>query len=153
MIKEYDICYENDVPRLKVIKGYDYNEDMSDVGMVALLFMEFLKVDEAEIEHIYIIGYDSSDCATGICKIADGDLNSANLDNKKIITFMILSGSTQFIIEHNHPGGNSKPSDGDRFANGSLKALAMMFGLHYIGGLVVGIGEYSIVEGEEHIEI
>lgn len=153
MIKEYEIDYSEQIPKLKMIAEYDFNEDMTDIGMIALFFMECLKVDEEPMEHIYIIAYDSKDNLIGVHKIADGDFNSANLDNKKIITFLILSGGTQFLVEHNHPNGNSTPSQGDKFADGSLKTLSMMFNLHYLGGLVVAEGEYSVINGQENIEI
>lgn len=153
MIKEYEIDYSEQIPRLKVINEYDFNEDMTDVGMIALFFMECLQVDEEQIEHIYVIAYDSKDKLIGICKIADGDLSSANLDNKKIITFLVLSGGMQFLVEHNHPNGDSTPSQGDKFADGSLKVIAMMFNFKYLGGLVIGKGEYSVINNQENVEI
>lgn len=153
MIKEYEIDYSKKAPKLNLINKYNFKENMTDIGMVALFFMEFLKADEAKIERIYIIAYDESDRLVGICKIADGDLNSVNLDNRKIITFLILSGATQFIVEHNHPNGISTPSQGDKYVDGSLKIIAMLFNLTYLGGLVVGNGEFSLINGEENIEI
>lgn len=153
MIKEYEIDYSEQIPKLKIINKYDFNEDIADIGMIALFFMECLKVDEEPIEHIFVIAYDSKDKLVGVCKVADGDLGSVNLDNKKIITFLILSGGTQFLVEHNHPDGSSTPSQGDKFADGALKALAMMFNFHYLGGLIVAKGEYSVINGQENVEI
>lgn len=153
MIKECEIDYSKAVSCLKCKNSYSFDEDMTDIGMVALFFMEFLRLDKEKIEHIYVIAYDEKDQLLGICKIADGDLGSVDLDKRKLITFLILSGATQFIVEHNHPNGNSTPSQGDKFVEGSLKTLGMMFDLKYLGGLIVGDGEYSIINGDERVEL
>ena len=91
-IVDGDIEYTLELMKKYRITMEYFKENMTDIGMVALFFMEFLKADEAKIERIYIIAYDESDRLVGICKIADGDLNSVNLDNRKIITFLILLG-------------------------------------------------------------
>lgn len=153
MIREYEIDYSKKIPKLRLVHEHSFNEDMTDIGMVALFFMEFIKADEKNIESIYIIAYDGEDRLIGITKVADGDLGSVDIDNKKIITFLILSGGSQFIVEHNHPNGISTPSQRDKYADGALKTIATMFNLTYLGGLVIGNGEFSVINGSENVEM
>ena len=153
MVKEYEIVFTENIPRLKVLHEYDFDENMKDPGMISLFFMECLKMDESDIEHLYVMAYNSDDNVIGIMKISDGDCTSADVDYKKIITFLILVGGTQFITCHNHPNGNSSPSQNDKFVNGAFKPFAMMHKLNYSGSIVIGAGEFSIMDGEEHIEL
>ena len=153
MIDEYEIDYSETPLQLKHVNSYEFNEDMTDIGMVALFFMEFLKADEAKNERIYAVAYDNKDRLIGIYKIANGDFASVIVDRKKLITFLLLSGASQFIVEHNHPNGNSTPSQGDKFVDGTLSTIGITFGLKYLGSLVVGNGEYSIINGDERVEI
>lgn len=152
-MNEYFINHKNNIPFLEIKEQYitDYKKELGDFKKLISFCNEELLMPLLNIEHLYVFAYDSNDNVLGFMLLDIGDENSTKVDNKKMITFLLLSGAAQFLLIHNHPNGNALPSTNDKLTNGSMKVVAGMFDIHYIDGLTIGDISWCFVStGEEH---
>lgn len=78
-------------------------------------------------EQLYVILLDTRLRAIGRHLVAIGSVNSCICNPADIFRSAILAGASAFITVHNHPSGNSKPSDDDlQMAEQLQKAGEMM---------------------------
>lgn len=148
---EYVIEYKKIVPKLVAIKNYklSYEKELNNINNIIKFCDEELQMPLLNIEHLYMFAFDSKDNCLGCMLINTGTETATKTDNKKIITFLLLSGASQFFLIHNHPDGNSKPSDQDKITEGSIKVLAEMFNLNYIGGATIGDISWSVISTDK----
>lgn len=65
-------------------------------------------------EHLIALYLSSSHEVASYSIIATGTANSAQMHARELFQRAIVSGAVAIILSHNHPGGQTKPSDHDR---------------------------------------
>ncbi len=78
--------------------------------------------------------------------IAKGRLNTVNITPRDILGFSLLNNSNNLVIAHNHPSGNSQVSYADKKFTIRLMNCCELMGVNFVSHIVIGNGEYSVVE-------
>lgn len=73
----------------------------------------------------------------GIVRIAEGNVNSASVDIRKIIEVAIKNGATSIVLSHNHPHGDCKPSFDDIRFTKKISLACQAIGLSLIEHIIV----------------
>lgn len=96
----------------------------SDTNAVTTLLHDWFA--KKETEHIVVLFLDGQGRKLGnLFVLANGSLETTRLSRRDLVTEMTKRGADSFILAHNHPNGNLKPSYADIDVT---KQLYMTFG-------------------------
>ena len=110
---------------------------------VADLLMEEMRYERKEIAKVLILNNKNE-----ILKIKDvslGSSNRATFEPKEVLVDAVKMGAPKIILVHNHPSGDSTPSEGDYEATERVYSSAEMLGIQMLDHVVIGDGKYSSV--------
>ena len=85
---------------------------INNTADIANLLMEELRYEKREI--VKLVMLNSKNVVIRILDISYGGTNFSTLAPKEILTEAIKLGVPRIILVHNHPSGNSNPSEGDK---------------------------------------
>jgi len=77
-----------------------------------------------------------------ISEIARGSRDRASVSIPDTLRVAIVDGAISFIVVHNHPSGQVKPSESDIELTEALASAAMGVKLHLMDHVIVGMGKY-----------
>lgn len=80
--------------------------------------------------------------------IQTGTIDKLSIYPREIFRIAFAVGATGFILVHNHPSGNSAPSNADIRASNQIKDLASQLGLVFLDHIIVGAGNFSSLKNE-----
>ena len=100
------------------------------------------KYNYASQEEVVILILNSANIIIKEQVIAKGNFDSVNLDYRVLIATLLRANATKFILLHNHPSGNSKPSNEDIIFTGLIKDKAKEFSIRLLDHLILGNNEY-----------
>lgn len=89
-------------------------------------------------------------CETGnrvldIIVLSDGAVHSASLPLRELLAEVLRRDGSAFALVHNHPSGDSTPSDVDRHTTTAVRDLATTVGLKLLDHVVVAGHEWRSV--------
>lgn len=155
MLKKYDIINGVNGKELFLEKEVDSEElilshyNKSDVFF---LMDHKFKIGHMANEYIYVLSYDKEDELLGFCTCGCGDEKSAELNVKKLLSFIFLTGGVKFSILHNHPEGILKPSKADKDCAMELGNIAMAIRTEFLGSYIITKdGYYDILGGTKEM--
>lgn len=89
-------------------------------------------------EVCYCICLDSSNRALSIELISKGSLTNAIVHPREVLKAAILSNSASIILVHNHPSGETSPSQDDIAITNRLKKACELMGINLIDHIIIG---------------
>ncbi len=107
-----------------------------------MLYGEFIN-SKREVAKVLLL--DNSNMILKIQDIALGGSNFVNVDIKEVISLAIGVGALKIILVHNHPTGNSKPSNADVKFTEKLYTALSYFDIDLLDHIVIGNMEYTSV--------
>ena len=83
-----------------------------------------------------------------ICResIAKGSLNCAKLSPREVLYTAIINNSAFVILAHNHPSGDSTPSEEDITLTKNISSILEITGVQLLDHIVIGRDTWSSVE-------
>lgn len=83
-----------------------------------------------------------------LCKktVSIGGLNFNYLEPREIFADAILLGASSLILVHNHPSGNSQPSDDDLLLTEKMAKVADLLGIKLLDHLIIGQNKYFSIK-------
>lgn len=98
-------------------------------------------------EEFWIIALSQSSRIIERKRISVGGIDQTLVDIRLIMRILIEVGATQFVAVHNHPSGNSRPSNEDMRLTDSLKSAARLFHIRMMDHVIVtDDGYYSFCD-------
>lgn len=83
--------------------------------------------------------------------ISVGSLNASIVHPREVFNRAIKKSSAGIILIHNHPSGNSKPSDEDIKITKRLVKAGELLGIKVLDHVIIGNGEYFSMKEEKMI--
>ena len=108
---------------------------------VANLLMQEMRYEKNEVLKLILLN--NKNVVQKIINIATGKDNSLVFDVKQILSEPIKLQIPKIILAHNHPSGNSSPSNEDIEATRRVKQCCDLMGIQLLDHIVIGDGEYS----------
>ncbi|MFO0937491.1 MAG: JAB domain-containing protein [Gemmataceae bacterium] len=103
-------------------------------------------------EEIVLICLDSSLGVNGWIRLYAGGFGECTLDPKLLFGIVLTTASSGFILAHNHPSGNLRPSDGDRAVTRRMSTAAKILGIRFVDHIIASSnGYYSFRDAESKL--
>jgi len=99
------------------------------------------KLSDKQTEEFWVI-YLKKNTVSGISQISKGGLDSALVDVRLLMKFLLEKEATAFIIAHNHPSGNISPSENDKHLTRKIKEAAKILNMQLLDHLIIGKDDY-----------
>jgi hypothetical protein len=115
---------------------------MTNTKKVVGYLREYLLSEDQEV--FVCLSLDVHGYVRGIAPIARGARDAVMTPIPDILRIPVTDGAYQFLVAHNHPSGQPKPSKADLEVTKAIKAAADVMGILFIDHLVVASrGHYS----------
>ncbi len=116
---------------------------------VAELLMQELRFET--VEHVKLILLNAKNIILRIMDISKGGVNSAIVEPKEILQEAIKMGAPKILLVHNHPSGDSTPSNADIEMTKRLYSAANILGIQLLDHIVIGDRCYTSIFSKERI--
>lgn len=128
-------------------KRYISLEDLEVLDSSNLVFEFCKKIPELQEdieykESFYIFLFNNAAKLIGFSKIGEGGMTSTTVDVRIILQYALLSCATGVILVHNHPSGNLKPSEADKFITKKIKKAFLACDLNILDHLIITNNDY-----------
>lgn len=97
-------------------------------------------------EHLYVFGLDTKYQIKGVNLVSVGSLNESVAHPREIFRPLIALAAYAFILVHNHPSGDSTPSEADRRLTVRLNDAAKLLQIQMLDHVVMGDPYFSFRE-------
>lgn len=89
----------------------------------------------------------------GVNEASIGTLNSSPVHPREVLKFAVMNNACGIICLHNHPSGNTKPSNCDISTTKRLNEACEILGISLLDHIIVGFDtfEYTSLKAEGYI--
>ena len=110
---------KNNLPEFKIsLKKKGSTEELfpiTDAESAAEMCRKCFESDVIDWKEEFIaIALSRSNKVIGFYKVSSGGVTGTVVDPKVVFQFALLCNASRLIVSHNHPSGNSSPSDQDK---------------------------------------
>ena len=119
--------------KIKIKEPYD----------LAKIFMSELRFEKKEIAKLVILN--SKNEILKITDIAIGGSNFANIGVKDILSEAIKMKAPKIVLVHNHPTGDSNPSNADIEITEKVYDISNMLGIELLDHIIIGDMNYTSI--------
>ena len=132
---EVEITYKNSVP-------FDQMRKVSCSSDAAQYFRETWTDRMEYVEEFRILCLNRANKVLGWACISRGGMTSTVADPKVIFQIALKTCASSIILGHNHPSGNTKPSESDIRLTNKLKKAGSSLDLPVIDHLIITADSY-----------
>jgi DNA repair protein RadC len=100
------------------------------------------ELDDLPHEEFYILLLNRSNIVTKKEQVSRGGMNATVVDPKIVFKIAVTNGASGIILAHNHPSGETKPSDHDIRLTKKLKEAADVLDIALLDHIIVGANTY-----------
>jgi DNA repair protein RadC len=75
-------------------------------------------------------------------KMSEGGVSGTYVDSKIIFKYAIENLASSIVLCHNHPSGNTEPSDADKHLTSNIKQAASIFQIVLVDHIIIGHGKF-----------
>ena len=97
-------------------------------------------------EYVWLLALDTKCKLIGLFDISHGTVNASLVTPREIFVKLCLCGATNFVIVHNHPTGDSTPSEQDIKITQQLKEVGEIMNIELLDHIIIGYDYYSFQE-------
>lgn len=112
------------------------------------IFMPFFDEDIEYIEKFCVMFLNRNNKVLGIQLLSIGGTSGTYVDPKIILQGAILSNSSAIILCHNHPSGNTRPSEADITITKKIKQGAELFDISVLDHIILTTEGYLSMADE-----
>jgi DNA repair protein RadC len=132
MVRESSVLYD--------IRKIGSPEDVVNLGR------RFL--EEEDREKLIVCCLDTKNQPTAINVVSVGSLNSSIVHPREVFKPAILSNSASIILFHNHPSGDTTPSNEDKLITERISQSGEMLGIKLLDHIIIGDNSYTSLKEE-----
>ena len=143
---------ENHRPYIVKEKEIDYGETerMDNPKKIVDMMNVLYDMYELAEEHMYMITMNTKLDVTGVFMVGMGTVNQTMAGPREIFIRALLAGACSVALIHNHPSGDTEPSEMDRMIAKQLATGADILGITVTDFIVIGKnGLYYSMNSEE----
>lgn len=115
-----------------------------DPASVAELARRYM--DGADREVFVVLALDTKNRLIGMHTAGIGTLDAALVHPREIFKFALLLNAASIIAVHNHPSGDTTPSQDDKSVTDRLVASGRILGVEVLDHVVIGDSHLSLKE-------
>ena len=123
-----------------VIQLKDSNTFVTSPEAVAKILQDLLKSEDSidqDKEHFWVLHLDSRLRIKFVELISLGTLNTSLVHPREVYTRAVSERSAQILVAHNHPSGDSEPSEDDLLMTRRLVEAGRILGIELVDHIVI----------------
>lgn len=97
-------------------------------------------------EYVWVIALNTKCVPIGIFEVFHGTVNASLISPREIFVRMLLCGATNFVLVHNHPSGDTTPSEEDIKVTQRVKDGGDLLNVKLLDHIIIGNDYYSFQE-------
>lgn len=90
------------------------------------------------VEKFVVLCFNKANVYTGMFEVSSGSACGTVVEPKEVMRELMMRRSEAFIMVHNHPSGNMRPSDADMRLTDKVKNIGVLHGIQLLDHLIVG---------------
>ena len=94
-------------------------------------------------EHFWVVGLNRKNIISYLELVSLGGLDSATVHPRETFRFAIMKAVSSIILVHNHPSGDTHPSEADDVMTQKLKQAGKILGIEVLDHLIITKGKES----------
>lgn len=143
-VKLYKTILSNEgLPTLVKEDSCNYTCNRFDTsGAIVQMMRDVYQIHLQTEEFVYELCFTTKMKPIGIFEISHGNICGSIAEPREIFQKALICGGANIVIVHNHPSGDSMPSEIDCKAVKRLKAAGELIGVNLTDSIIVGDGEY-----------
>ncbi len=99
------------------------------------------KLADKKIEEFWVISM-KKNTVSQVQKINSGGLDVSLVDIRLLMKNLLESEATAFIVAHNHPSGNTNPSQSDKELTRKIKEASRLLNIRFLDHLIIAGDRY-----------
>jgi len=108
------------------------------------VYYEMKELKKSDQESLWVIYVNSQNMILGKDMVSLGGINSAGVDKKILFRRLLQNNAVSFFLVHNHPSGQTEPSDSDVRLTEEVMKGAILLQLRLLDHIIIGDrGYYS----------
>ena len=151
-IKTYDVELEHDSKHPILVKensmNYPKAQSLCNPSIIADMLNVIFHANRKAEEYMWLIGIDTKNHPLGLFEFSHGTVNSSLFSPREIFIRLLLCGATNFVVAHNHPSGDSTPSQCDCEGTERLKQVADLLNIKLLDHIIVADSYFSFAENQ-----
>ena len=121
---------------------YDVEKQISSPDSAVKVINAVLDLEDEAQEVLGVLFLDTKNKVTGITEVTRGSLNTSIVHPREVFKAAILHNAASIILFHNHPSGDSAPSNEDRAVTKRIKETGKILDIPLLDHIVIGNGEH-----------
>ncbi len=110
------------------------------------------EVSNKKKEFFYALLLDTKNHIIGKREISVGTLNSSLVHPREVFNPAVKASANSIILVHNHPSGNSNPSNEDKNITKKLSESGNILGIKIVDHVIIGKNSYSSLRKEGFLQ-
>lgn len=106
------------------------------------IMIENFELHQRAEEYVYLISLDIKCRPLGIFELSHGSYNCSFLMPREVYIRALLSGAVAIVLAHNHPSGDTIPSDEDIHATERIGKAGKLLGVELLDHIIIGSDGY-----------
>jgi len=94
-------------------------------------------LDGSDREQFIVLGLDTKNKVNFIETVSVGTVNSSIVHPREVFKSLVVGNATSFIVAHNHPTGDVKPSQEDISVTERLRKTGEIMGIELLDHIIV----------------
>lgn len=145
-ITKYTTCLKDDrTPMLvkEVSKNYPSVQSLNDPEKIVHVMNEVFDASKQTEEHVWLLALTTKCQPIGIFELSHGTVDMSIVSPREVFLKLCLCGASTFVIIHNHPSGDQRPSSKDIQVTKKLDECAKLMGIPLLDHIIIGDTYYS----------
>jgi len=117
------------------------------IGEIIKSYDEF----EQDKEHFYVIGMNIKNVIQYIDLVSIGTISEAIVHPREVFRMAIHKGVASILIAHNHPSGETHPSDQDIITTKRLREAGEILGISVLDHVIVAETNYRSLKEDGYL--
>lgn len=120
--------------------------ELYNVESIVTVFNTVFHANILAEEHLWLIAVDTKLKPIGFFEISHGTVDYSLVSPREIFVRLCLCGASRFFLVHNHPSGDSTPSEMDINVTMRLKDAGALMQIPLVDHIIIGDSYYSFCE-------
>lgn len=130
-------------------RNYLAHDSMNSAQKIADLMTDLYELDKQAVEYVYMVALNSKCKVLGVYMVSKGTVNATILAPREIYMTALMLGAVNIVVVHNHPSGDSTPSNDDFISTKRIKDAGNLIGIKLMDHVIIGCNRfYSMKEAE-----
>ena len=109
-----------------------------DVSEVLSSLLNYEQEHDREKEHFWILGLNTKNVIQYTDLVSIGSLSASLVHPRETFRLAVMKATANIIIGHNHPSGDTKPSQEDILLTNRLAQAGEILGINVLDHVIIG---------------